>query len=56
MKRLSVTTLPVLIDRIEHGAVYGRTSFDTPEVDNEVIVVSAKADFPMHELRSWRFL
>jgi len=45
------TTLPVVIDRIEHGAVYGRTSFDAPEVDNEVMVVSAKADFPMHELR-----
>jgi ribosomal protein S12 methylthiotransferase len=44
-------TLPVLIDRIEHGAVYGRTSFDAPEVDNEVIIVSAKAGFPMHELR-----
>ncbi len=44
-------TLPVLIDRIEHGTVYGRTPFDAPEVDNEVIIVSAKADFPMHELR-----
>ena len=31
-------TFKVLIDRFEDGAFYGRTEFDSPEVDNEVII------------------
>ena len=31
-------TLKVLIDRKEGAHFYGRTEFDSPEVDNEVIV------------------
>ncbi len=32
------TTLKVLIDRIEDGKAYGRTQYDSPEVDPEVII------------------
>jgi ribosomal protein S12 methylthiotransferase len=31
----------VLIDRIDSGEAFGRTAFDTPEVDNEVIITGA---------------
>ncbi len=31
-------TFKVLIDRLEDGNYYGRTEFDSPEVDNEVII------------------
>jgi len=31
-------TMKVLIDRFEDGVYYGRTEFDSPEVDNEVII------------------
>jgi ribosomal protein S12 methylthiotransferase len=31
-------TFKVLIDKFEDGAYYGRTEFDSPEVDNEVIL------------------
>lgn len=37
MKKIG-QTLPVLIDRVERGVFYGRTEFDSPEVDNEVII------------------
>lgn len=30
--------LKVLIDRLESGTYYGRTEFDSPEVDNEVLI------------------
>jgi ribosomal protein S12 methylthiotransferase len=33
-------TLPVLIDRLEGGKYIGRTEYDSPEVDNEVLVNS----------------
>jgi ribosomal protein S12 methylthiotransferase len=33
-------TYPVLIDRKESGNYIGRTEFDSPEVDNEVIIAS----------------
>ena len=36
----------VLIDRVEGGKYIGRTEFDSPEVDNEVII-----DSPNHPLR-----
>ncbi len=35
-------TLKVLIDRKEGGSFIGRTEFDSPEVDNEVIIDAAK--------------
>lgn len=31
-------TYRVLIDRVENGTSYGRTEFDSPDVDNEVII------------------
>ncbi len=34
-------TLPVLIDRAEEDYFVGRTQYDSPEVDNEVIIYSA---------------
>lgn len=37
------STMPVIIDRIEHDYMVGRTEFDSPEVDNEVIL--KKHDF-----------
>ena len=36
------STLPVLIDRHEDGVYIGRTEFDSPEVDGEVIVHSSR--------------
>ncbi|MEH6306067.1 30S ribosomal protein S12 methylthiotransferase RimO [Olivibacter sp. CPCC 100613] len=35
-------TYKVLIDRIEEGYFIGRTEFDSPEVDNEVLIASDK--------------
>jgi ribosomal protein S12 methylthiotransferase len=34
------SVIPVLIDRMESGHYYGRTEYDSPEVDNEVIIES----------------
>lgn len=42
--------LKVLIDRIEDGVAYGRTEYDTPEVDNEVIIQTAKDGFDVNGL------
>jgi len=47
--------LPVLIDRIEDGIAYGRTEWDTPEVDNEVIVHDASDGFSSRDLRTGEF-
>ncbi len=33
-------TLKVIVDRVEGGQFIGRTEFDSPEVDNEVIITS----------------
>jgi ribosomal protein S12 methylthiotransferase len=33
-------TFPVLVDRKESGYFVGRTEFDSPEVDNEVLIAS----------------
>jgi len=35
--------LKVLIDRIEGDSYIGRTEYDSPEVDNEVIIDKSKA-------------
>ena len=47
--------LPVLIDRIEDGTAYGRTEWDTPEVDNEVIIQGALDGFSPSELHAGSF-
>ncbi len=47
--------LPVLIDRIEDGVAYGRTEWDTPEVDNEVIIQDADAGFSTRDLHAGTF-
>ena len=47
--------LPVLIDRIEDGVAYGRTEFDTPEVDNEVIIQGAADGFDVTSLSTGEF-
>ncbi len=44
------TVMPVMIDRIEDGVVWGRTEFDCPEVDNEVCIQSATDGFLPKEL------
>jgi ribosomal protein S12 methylthiotransferase len=31
-------TFKVILDRTENGIYYGRTEFDSPEVDNEVVI------------------
>lgn len=49
------STMRVLIDRIEHGVAIGRTEFDAPEVDNEVIINSAHPDFSTKALRVGEF-
>lgn len=36
------TVQKVLIDRIENGVAYGRTQYDSPEVDQEVIINNAQ--------------
>ena len=38
------STFKVLIDRKEGDSFYGRTKYDSPEVDNEVII-SAQKDY-----------
>ena len=50
-------TFKVLIDRKEGGDFYGRTEFDSPEVDNEVILDATKSylrigDFVMAKVNS----
>ncbi len=37
-RKLEGQTLKVLIDRIEENLAYGRTEYDAPEVDNDVII------------------
>jgi ribosomal protein S12 methylthiotransferase len=37
-RKLEGQTLKVLIDRIEENVAYGRTEYDAPEVDNDVII------------------
>ncbi len=47
--------LPVLVDRIEDGIAYGRTEWDTPEVDNEVIIQQAVNGFSSRDLHAGSF-
>lgn len=48
-------TLPVLIDRVEDGTAWGRTSYDAPEVDNEVVITSAIDGFNVSDLKQGTF-
>jgi ribosomal protein S12 methylthiotransferase len=48
-------TLPVLIDRVEDGTAWGRTSYDAPEVDNEVVITSAIDGFNVSDLKQGSF-
>lgn len=43
--------LPVIIDRVEDGSAWGRTSYDAPEVDNEVIITGADSNFNLSTLK-----
>jgi ribosomal protein S12 methylthiotransferase len=47
--------IPVLIDRIEDGTAWGRTVYDAPEVDNEVVIEGAISGFKMENLRTGNF-
>lgn len=49
------STMRVLIDRIERGVAIGRTEFDAPEVDNEVVIMSAHNGFSPKSLRVGEF-
>lgn len=49
------SVLPVLVDRIEDGIAYGRTEWDTPEVDNEVIINEAAGGFSPSALHPGSF-
>lgn len=48
-------TFNVLIDRIETGTAFGRTEFDAPEVDNEVIITGAAKGFDVKSLKAGNF-
>jgi ribosomal protein S12 methylthiotransferase len=48
-------TMPVLIDNVEGNVAYGRTEFDCPEVDNEVIIDAAKEGMSVSELQVGQF-
>jgi ribosomal protein S12 methylthiotransferase len=52
---LTGTTLKIMVDRIENGTAYGRTEFDTPEVDNEFIVQGARPGFDLSDLKEGEF-
>lgn len=45
----------VLVDRIEDGTAWGRTIWDAPEVDNEVIITSASEDVDIRTLSVGEF-
>ncbi len=46
--------LPVIIDRREAGNFIGRTEFDSPEVDNEVIISATKNELKTGEIVNLR--
>lgn len=47
--------LTVLIDRIDSGVAYGRTQWDCPEVDNEVVIDQAVDSFSISKLKAGEF-
>lgn len=48
-------TLPVLIDSIDGNVAYGRTEYDCPEVDNEVIIDAAKEGMQISDVQVGQF-
>ncbi|MFU8861254.1 MAG: 30S ribosomal protein S12 methylthiotransferase RimO [Cyclonatronaceae bacterium] len=54
-RELTGSTLKIMLDRIENGTAYGRTEFDTPEVDNEFIVQGARPGFDLAGLKEGEF-
>ena len=48
-------TLKVITDRIEDGTAWGRTAYDTPEVDNEVVITGAEDGFDVRLLEVGQF-
>jgi len=54
-QRLIGSDQRVVIDRIQDGTAWGRTSFDAPEVDNEVVITSASSDFSVTHLKVGNF-
>ncbi|MCA1803237.1 MAG: 30S ribosomal protein S12 methylthiotransferase RimO [Rhodothermaceae bacterium] len=54
-RELTGSTLKIMLDRIENGTAYGRTEFDTPEVDNEFIVQGARPGFDLSTLKEGEF-
>lgn len=45
----------VLVDRIENGMAWGRTMWDAPEVDNEVVIDAASKQFDIASLSTGSF-
>jgi hypothetical protein len=54
-EQLVGSELKVLIDRIDSGVAYGRTEWDCPEVDNEVVIDQAEEGFDMSTLAAGSF-
>ena len=54
-RALTGTTLKIMLDRIENGTAWGRTEFDTPEVDNEFIVQGTRPGFDLSTLKEGEF-
>jgi len=54
-RELTGSTLKIMLDRIENGTAYGRTEFDTPEVDNEFVVQGARPGFDLSTLKEGEF-
>jgi len=48
-KRFVGKIIPVLIDRIEGDTYIGRTEYDSPEVDNEVVINPKELDVKVGE-------
>jgi ribosomal protein S12 methylthiotransferase len=54
-RALTGTVMQVMVDRIESGVAYGRTEFDTPEVDNEFVIQGARPGFDISSLSEGEF-
>lgn len=58
-QKLVGKTLKVILDRVEGDSFFGRTEYDSPEVDNEVIIPYSKSvkvgDFVMAKIKSADF-
>jgi ribosomal protein S12 methylthiotransferase len=54
-QQLTGTVQRVLIDRVEDGTAWGRTAADAPEVDNEVVITSAREGYDIRSLKTGTF-